>query len=187
MVIKCLRYVPANNIGFAVFHPPMIIISFVSKPERSCLLIFVWYVTQRPLRPSCGTPRRNKGPSHRLIPDIIQGAIASKSQSLDPGGPGQLSRYSDSLRDGRSGDGIPVGVRFSAPVQTGPGAHPASYTVGTGSFPGVKWPGRDVDHPNPSSAEVKARVELYLYSPSGPSWPVLGRTLPLPLPLPRAW
>ena len=29
-----------------------------------------------------------------------------------------------------------------------------------------------------SSAEVKERVELYLYSPSGPSWPVLGRALP---------
>jgi hypothetical protein len=29
------------------------------------------------------------------------------------------------------------GARFSAPVQTGPGAHPASCTVGTGSFPGV--------------------------------------------------
>ena len=29
-------------------------------------------------------------------------------------------------------------ARFSAPVQTGPGAHPASYTIGTGSFPGVK-------------------------------------------------
>jgi len=25
-----------------------------------------------------------------------------------------------------------------------------------------------------SSSEVKERVELYLYSPSGPSWPVLG-------------
>jgi hypothetical protein len=39
--------------------------------------------------------------------------------------------------------------------------------------------GRGVDHPPPSSAEVKERVELYLYSPSGPSWLVLGRTLPL--------
>jgi len=29
-------------------------------------------------------------------------------------------------------------ARFSGPVQTGPGAHPASYTMGTGSFPGVK-------------------------------------------------
>ena len=31
-----------------------------------------------------------------------------------------------------------VGARFSAPVQTGPRAHPASCTMGTGSFPGVK-------------------------------------------------
>ena len=73
------------------------------------------------------------------------------------------------------------GARFSSPVQTGSEAHPASYTMGTGSFPGVKRPGRAVDHPPPSSAEVKQRVQLYLYSPSGPSWPVLGWTLPLPL------
>jgi hypothetical protein len=39
-------------------------------------------------------------------------------------------------------------------------------------FPGVKRPGRGVDHPPPSSAEVKEIVELYLYSPYGPSWPV---------------
>ena len=35
--------------------------------------------------------------------------------------------------------------------------------------------------PTPSSAEVKERVELYFYYPSGTSLPVLGRTLPLPL------
>jgi len=28
--------------------------------------------------------------------------------------------------------------------------------------------------PTSPSAEVKGRVELYVYSPSGPSWPVLG-------------
>jgi hypothetical protein len=48
---------------------------------------------------------------------------------------------------GRSGDRIPVGARFSAPTQADPGAHPASYTMGTGSFPGVKRPDRGVDHP----------------------------------------
>jgi hypothetical protein len=65
-------------------------------------------------------------------------------------------------------------ARFSAPVQAGPEAHPASCTMGTGSFPGVKQPGRGVDNPPPTSAEVKERVKLYLYSHSGPLWPVLG-------------
>jgi len=34
-------------------------------------------------------------------------------------------------------------ARFSAPVQTGPEAHPDSCTMGTGSFPGVRY-GRGV-------------------------------------------
>jgi hypothetical protein len=51
------------------------------------------------------------------------------------------------------------GTRFSAPVQTGPGAHPASYTMGTGSFRRVKRPGRGVDHPSLSSIEVERRVQ----------------------------
>jgi len=38
------------------------------------------------------------------------------------------------------------GAKCSAPVQTGPGAQTASYTIGIGFFPGVKWPGRDVNH-----------------------------------------
>jgi hypothetical protein len=53
------------------------------------------------------------------------------------------------LTPGRSGDRIPVGAKFSAPVQTGSGPHPASYSIGTGSFPGVKRPGRGVDLPTP--------------------------------------
>ena len=41
---------------------------------------------------------------------------------------------------GLDGPGIESrwGARFSACVQTGPGAHPASWTMGTVSFPGVK-------------------------------------------------
>ena len=50
-------------------------------------------------------------------------------------------------------------------------------TMGTGSFPGVKRSARGVDHPPSSSTEVEGRVELYLYSPSGTSWHVLGRIL----------
>jgi len=70
---------------------------------------------------------------------------------------------------GLDGPGIESrwGLRFFALVQTGPGAHPASYTMGTGSFPGVKRPGRGVDHPPSPIAEVKERV-------SCPSAPPLG-------------
>jgi len=39
------------------------------------------------------------------------------------------------------------GARFSAPVQASPGAHSASYIMGTRSFLGVKWPGSGTDHP----------------------------------------
>jgi len=54
-----------------------------------------------------------------------------------------------------------MGKRFSALVQAGSGAQPASYTMGTGSFLGVKRPGCSVINPPPqSSAEVKERVEL---------------------------
>jgi hypothetical protein len=74
----------------------------------------------------------------------------------------------DLLRAGRSGDRIPVGARFPASVQTGPGACPASYTMGAEPLSRrVKWPRRAVDHAPPSSAEIKERVKLYLCSPSG--------------------
>jgi hypothetical protein len=88
-------------------------------------------------------------------------------------GPELFSWYSDRLRAGRSRDRIPLGARFSAAVHTGPGAHPASYIMGTGSFTGIKQPGPGVVHPPPSNAEIKKRVKLYLYSPSEPLWPVL--------------
>ena len=58
------------------------------------------------------------------------------------------------------------GVRFLAGasdfssrqnVHTASTAHQASYSVGTGvHFRGVKWPGREVNHSSPPSAEVKS-------------------------------
>jgi hypothetical protein len=68
----------------------------------------------------------------------------------------------NSLRAGRSGDRIPVAARFPVSLQTGPGDHPASYTLGTETFSGVKPPGYGTDHPLLPSAEVKERVELQL-------------------------
>jgi hypothetical protein len=78
-------------------------------------------------------------------------------------GAGKRSNYNDSVRAGRSGDRIPVGA--------------SPYRMGTVSFPGTKRPGRGVNHPPRSSAEVKERVELHLYSPSGSPWQVKTRNL----------
>jgi len=61
----------------------------------------------------------------------------------------------------------PGAGEFFAPVQTGPGVHSASYTTSTGSFPGVKRPGRGVDHKPTSSAEVKEKVNYISTSLTG--------------------
>jgi hypothetical protein len=58
---------------------------------------------------------------------------------------------------GLDGPGIEFRWRryFLQPVQTGPGANPASCTTGTRSLsPGVKRPGRDFVHSHSSSAGV---------------------------------
>ena len=61
--------------------------------------------------------------------------------------------------------------RLSRPA-LGPTPPPIQWVPGLSR--GVKRPGRDVDHPPTSSAEVKERVEIYLHFPFGPSRPVLG-------------
>jgi len=75
-------------------------------------------------------------------------------------------------------DGLGVESRwvrdFPHPSRPYAGTHPAFYTMGIGSFPRIKRPGRCVNHLPPSRPEVKERTELHIYSPSGPSWRVLG-------------
>jgi len=82
---------------------------------------------------------------------------------------GTATRYG---LDGRGNDSWWGGRDFPHPSRPSLGL-----TQGTGSLPGGKRPGRGVEHPPTSSAGLKERVELYLYSPSGPSWPVLGWNL----------
>jgi hypothetical protein len=88
-----------------------------------------------------------------------------------------VARYSDSLEAVRSGDRIHVGAILCVSVQTAPGEeHTTSCTIGIESF-WWRQSGRGLalnTHP-PSSAKVKERIELYLYSISGPLWPVLSR------------
>jgi len=65
-------------------------------------------------------------------------------------GPGSSVGIATKLRSGRSGIESRWG-RDIPPVQTCPGAHPASCKMGTGSFPGGKVrPGRAADRPPPS-------------------------------------
>jgi len=92
---------------------------------------------------------------------------------------------------GRSGNRIPVGARFSATLQTGSGAHPASCTMGTGFSPGVEsgrgvtltphsllvpWSRKSRAIPllppwavRPAQSLSACTVELYLYSHYGPT------------------
>ena len=77
-------------------------------------------------------------------------------------GPGYLSRYSDSLRDGRSRIQSRCGRDFPHPSRSALGLYPASCTIGTGSFLQIKRPGHGADHPPQSRAEGKERIELYL-------------------------
>ena len=102
------------------------------------------------LQPSLPYIQLLNPPTTTVWPDISVGIATG--YGLD--GPGIESRW---------------GARFSAPVKTGPVAHPAFCTMGTGSFPGGKeWPGRDADSSPLSSAVGHERVKLYLYSPYGP-------------------
>ena len=70
----------------------------------------------------------------RSIKGKCMGVYTCKTQDSSVG---KATRY------GLDGQGIESrwGARFSAPVQTGPGAHPASYTMGTWSFPRGKAAG----------------------------------------------
>ena len=65
------------------------------------------------------------------------------------------------------------GVTLPTSIQNGPGAHPTSYKIGTRSFPWVMRPGSGVNHPSPCSTDVKETVELYVYSPSVPTWHII--------------
>ena len=77
-----------------------------------------------------------------------------------------------------SADQTPVGGDTSRTSRNTAWAHPASNTMGTGSFPGLQRPVRSLNHLVPYSTKVKERVELYHYSHRMPSWQVAGRTLP---------
>ena len=109
-----------------------------------CPLICVCAVTS-----ACGPFERDKG--HTV-------------GTQQHGGPGKISAYSESLRAGRSGDRIPVGGEIfrTRPFRSG-GPTILPYK-GIGSFPGVKRPGRGVDH-TPHLAPRLKKEQSYTSTP----------------------
>jgi hypothetical protein len=76
--------------------------------------------------------------SYYILPSCNTLVYINYESPLFTSGPGSVVGIATGY--GLDGPGIESQwrARFSAPVQTGPGAHPASCTMGTGSFPGVK-------------------------------------------------
>ena len=82
---------------------------------------------------------------------------------------------------GLDGPGIESrwGAWFSSHVQAGPEPHPASCTMGTGTFPGLKCGRGVLLTTHPLLARGLGRVELYFYPPLGHNRACNGVTLPL--------
>jgi len=128
---------------------------------RSCLMCEWWVGLQEP---SC-YPRRSYWPVSFLqmcgrdLDRLIFHRVGR--------GPGS------GVRGPGSGNQISVGARLSA--WGVPSLLNSGYWVllGNKAAGAWRWP------PTLSTAEVKERIELYLYYPSGSLWPVLGQTVPV--------
>jgi hypothetical protein len=104
-----------------------------SRQMTGSVLISAWPLPSQPF------------PVHLLSVSLI--FTATLSELCGPG-----SSVGIATGYGLDGPGM---ARFFVHVQTGPGSLPASCTMGTGSFPGVKRPERGADHPPPPSTKVK--------------------------------
>ena len=88
----------------------------------------------------------------------------------------RVSSVGIAARYGLDGPGIEFrwGVESFRTCPDRPRVHPASNTIGTGSFPGVNLPGRGVDH-SPHLAPRLKKEWSFTSNPSGYTWPVIVR------------
>ena len=87
---------------------------------------------------------------------------------------GRDSSVGIATRYGREGPGIESRCGRDFPHLSRPALGPTQPPVNgyRVCLPGVKRPGRGVDRPPVSSAEVEEGVKLYRYTASGHSWPL---------------
>jgi hypothetical protein len=71
------------------------------------------------------------------------------------------------MQAGQSTDQILVEAKVSAPAQTDPGIHPASYTVGTASFPGAEQLSCGIDHSPHLALRLKEEYSYISTPPLG--------------------
>ena len=83
-------------------------------------------------------PTEEPLPTHSKSNRKSETTICLSFMCITSCGPGSVVGIATGYRLDGPGIESRWGARFSAPVQTGPEAHPASCTMGTGSFPGVK-------------------------------------------------
>ena len=116
-------------------------------------------------------------PLFDVLPGLLTQRKAENTNNRHPIAKTTLHENINYARKGRDGsvsaatgyglDGPAIeshwGSEIFCPRPDFPRADPASYAMSTGSFLGLKRPGRGVVHPSPSNTEVKTRVELYLY------------------------
>ena len=89
---------------------------------------------------------------YHYLPSCGPGSSVGIASDYGPDGPRNESRW---------------GGEIFCPFQIGPGAHAASCTMGTGSFPGVKCGRAVLLTTHPFQYRGLGRVELYLYPPLG--------------------
>jgi hypothetical protein len=80
----------------------------------------------------CIRPWFRQGHIYHFLKELIDYGTFS---NVTMRGPGSVVGIATGYRLDDPGIDSRWGARFFAPVQTGPGAHPASCTMGTGSFP----------------------------------------------------
>ena len=112
-----------------------------------------------------------------LFPDLLK-KINKYIYVYNTDAMGRYSSVGIATRHGLDGPWIECrwGRDFPHPSRPASVAHPASCTTGTGSFSRGKAAGAWCWPPTPSKCRGHERVGLYLYSPSGSSWPVTRRT-----------